>query len=146
MKLFIVAIIAIMAASCTKLKEVEFKNIVNWKLDDVGISGGKASAYLAFYNPNKFGLVYKHLEGNVFVDGKFLGKCTSDTTINIGANQNFSIPVSINFSTADVLMGGLNFMGKDSILVKFDGSIRAGKAGIFINYRFNTENKMSTSF
>ena len=133
-------------SSCAEVKDFEFRRIEDWKLNGLGLSSGSISARLLFFNPNHFTVTLKHLEGNVAVEGKDLGYCISDTFVRIPAEQAFLLPVNIELKTGAALLGGLAFLGKDSIMVKFNGYMRAGRGGIFINYKFDSESKVATKF
>ena len=99
-----------------------------------------------FYNPNSFGVTLKHLESDVTVDGKKLGTCNADSTIHIKGREEFSVPVVIHFTSAAAILGGLNFLSKDSVMVRFTGSMKVGRVGVFINYKFDNLNRVSTRF
>ncbi len=86
------------------------------------------------------------MQGDVAVDGTDLGQCTSDTFVRIKSKQEFLLPVQIELKTGALLMGGLAFLGKDSLLVKFKGFMRVGRSGVFVNYKFDSESKVAAKF
>lgn len=142
----LLTIIIVAGTSCKKTQDFQFKNIVSWKINNLNFSSGNIAAELLFYNPNRFALTFKHLEGNVALEGKDFGYCTSDTTLKIAPEQNFILPVVINLKSGATLAAGFALMTKDSVRVGFDGYARAGRSGIFINYKFKAESKVATSF
>ncbi len=139
-------LIAVVGSSCKKVKEFQFKNIVSWRINNLNFTNGSVAAELLFYNPNSFTVTFKHLEGSVALEGKDFGTCTSDTTLKIGPEQNFILPVVVNLKSAATLSAGFALMTKDSVRIGFDGYARAGRSGIFINYKFKAESKVATSF
>jgi len=142
--LIIVAAFAL--SSCGKVKGFEFRKIESWKINGLGFNSSSLSAHILMYNPNSFPVTLKRVEGNVGVEGSDLGICISDTTIRIASHQEFLIPVDIQLKTGAALLGGLAFLGKDSVIVKFDGFARLGRAGVFVNYKFKGDSKVATNF
>lgn len=142
----IILIIAVAGSSCKKVKEFQFKNIVSWRINNLNFTNGSVAAELLFYNPNRFTVTFKHLEGSVALEGKDFGYCTSDTTLKIGPEQNFILPVVVNLKSTATLSAGLALMTKDSVRIGFDGAARVGRSGIFINYKFKAESKVATAF
>ena len=138
--------VVLIGSSCKKTKDFEFKNIVSWRINNLNFSSGSVATELLFYNPNRFSLTFKHLEGNVALEGKDFGYCISDTTLKIGPEQNFILPVTVKLKSGATLSAGFALMTKDSVRIGFDGYARAGRSGIFINYKFKTESKVATSF
>jgi len=133
-------------SACGEVKDFEFKKIESWKINGLGLGSSSISASLLFYNPNSFTVTLKHMEGQVAVEGNDLGNCVSDTFVRIKAGQEFLLPVTIELKPGALLMGGLAFLGKDSLLVKFKGYMRVGRSGIFVNYKFDSENKVAAKF
>jgi hypothetical protein len=142
----LMAIIMLAGTSCKKVKDFQFKSIASWRINSLNFDKGSVNADLLFYNPNRFTVTFKHLEGNVALEGKDFGYCTSDTSLKIGPEQNFILPVVVNLKPAATITAGLALLGKDSIRVGFDGFARVGRSGIFINYKFKAESKVATSF
>ena len=138
--------VVMLLTACGKVKDFQFKNIVSWRINSLGFSASSVAAELLFYNPNSFTVTFKHLEGNVDVEGKDFGYCTSDTTVRIEPMQNFILPVLIQLKPAATLSAGLQLITRDSVRIHFNGFARVGRSGFFINYKFDTETKIATSF
>jgi LEA14-like dessication related protein len=143
-KVWMAACLLLVLASCRKVKDFQFKNIVSWRISGLSLSSGSISAELLFYNPNRFAVTFKHLEGNVALEGKDFGTCTSDTTLRIGPTQNFILPVIVNLKPTATLSAGFALLSQDSVRVGFKGVTRVGRSGIFINYKFNADTKVAT--
>lgn len=139
-------LLTIVFSGCSSVKDFEFKKIESWKLNGLGLGSSSISARLLFYNPNSFTVTLKHMEGDVAIDGSDLGQCVSDTFVKIKSKKEFSLPVNIQLKTGALLLGGLSFLSKDSMLVKFKGFMRVGRSGLFVNYKFDSENKIAAKF
>ncbi|MES2777260.1 MAG: hypothetical protein V4722_23990 [Bacteroidota bacterium] len=143
---FYLLILTVVLSACGEVKDFEFKKIESWKINGLGLASSSISARLLFYNPNSFTVTLKHMEGEVAVEGSDLGNCVSDTFVRIKSREEFTLPVEIQLKTGALLMGGLAFLGKDSLLVKFKGFMRVGRNGLFVNYKFDSENKVAAKF
>jgi LEA14-like dessication related protein len=137
---------SLLFSACGEVKDFEFKKIESWKINGLGIGSSSISARLLFYNPNSFTVTLKQLQGDVAIDGTDLGQCISDTFVRIKSKQEFLLPVQIELKTGALLMSGLAFLGKDSLLVKFKGFMRVGRSGVFVNYKFDSESKVAAKF
>ncbi|MGN6163899.1 MAG: hypothetical protein ACTHOF_05090, partial [Flavisolibacter sp.] len=62
----------------------------------------------------------------------YLGKFTQDSTIDVRSNSEFSIPFSGTISLQTALNMNLDSLARKDILLKADGSVKVGKAGIYI--------------
>ena len=136
----------ILLTACGKVKDFQFKQIVSWRINSLSFNNSSVATELLFYNPNRFTVTFKHLEGNVAVEGKDFGFCTSDTTVKIAPNQNFILPALIQLKTSATLSAGMQLLSKDSVRIHFTGFARVGRSGFFINYKFDTETKVATGF
>jgi LEA14-like dessication related protein len=145
-RVVVVVLITLVLSACGRVKDFQFKNIVSWRINSLGFNASSVAAELLFYNPNTFTVTFKHLEGDVALEGKDFGHCTSDTTVRIEPKQNFILPVVIQLKPAATLSAGLQLISKDSVRVHFNGFARVGRSGIYINYKFDTETKIATSF
>lgn len=145
-KAVIIVFAAVLLSACGKTKDFQFKKVVSWRINNLGLKSSGADAELLFYNPNRFTVQFRHLDADVALEGKDFGHCMSDTSLQIGPEQNFILPVRIDFKPSATLMAGLQFLGKDSVNVHFKGVTRVGRSGIFINYKFDTETKIATNF
>lgn len=145
--LSIFLLVAVVAGTgCKKVKDFQFKNIASWKISSLDLNKGSVDAELLFYNPNRFTVTFQHLEGNVALEGKDFGYCTSDTSLKIGPEQNFILPVTVTVKPTAALSAGFSLLSKDSVRVGFDGMARVGRSGFFINYKFKAETKVATAF
>lgn len=142
----IILIAALAGTGCKKVKDFQFKNIASWKIRSLDLNKGSVDAELLFYNPNRFAVTFKHLEGNVALEGKDFGYCTSDTSLKIEPEQNFILPVTVNVKPSAALSAGFLLLSQDSVNVGFDGVARVGRSGIFINYKLKAQTKVATNF
>lgn len=118
--------------SCQKIQNPEFRRIdhlgiKNWNFQEaiIGFS-------ITCYNPNSFGVSVKEAVTDIYLDSTYLGKFTQDSTIDVRSNSEFSIPFSGTISLQTALNMNLDSLARKDILLKADGSVKVGKAGIYI--------------
>jgi LEA14-like dessication related protein len=85
-----------------------------------------------FNNPNAFGLQVKDADLKIFINDTYIADAAQPTGINIGANSNFRLPVQANFEVAKILGQALNVLSSRSVNWRINGSIRVGKADLFV--------------
>jgi LEA14-like dessication related protein len=130
-------LILIALAGCTKIKEPQFRSVGNFHLKNFGLQQAVIAFNVNYFNPNSFGVTVKEAAADVYLDSVYLGKFQQDTSIGVNKNAIFSIPLSGAISLQTVL--GLNFqeLSRREVLVKANGTVKVGKAGIFITEPFN---------
>ena len=127
---FIVAIIA----SCAKPKDLEFVDIQNIKMVKWGLSESLVGLDVRFYNPNKQQVKLKDAIAKVYVNSAFLGDTNMDTTIIVPSRDTFSVPLVMKVQTATALAKIMETAKDSAVTVRVDGSVKMGKAGVFLTY------------
>lgn len=120
--------------SCAKPKALAYQDMQNFRVHSVNLQQVVFAMDLRFYNPNKMSLDLKNGDIDAFVNDKYFGKALLDEQVKIPANDTFSLPVTFQASLTDLLGNAWSMLGNSSseVLVRMKGSIRAGKAGIFL--------------
>jgi LEA14-like dessication related protein len=131
----------VLLVGCTKIKEPEFRRINNFHLKNFGLQQAVIAFNVTYFNPNNFGVTVKEAAAEVYLDSVYLGKFVQDSTIGVGKNAEFSIPLSGSVSLQTVL--GLNFqqLSQRDVLIRANGHVKVGKAGIFISKPFTYQGK-----
>lgn len=119
--------------SCTNVKEPEFRRIEKFRLRNFGITEGTIGFDVTYYNPNNFGVAVKEAAADVYLDSVYLGQFRQDSTISVGKNAEFSVPLSGKISLATAMKMDLKNLDTREIQLRADGSVKVGKAGIFVN-------------
>jgi hypothetical protein len=66
-----------------------------------------------------------------------LGKFTQDSLVQVGQNTEFSIPMTGLIATATALKMNFKDINTREILLQARGSVKVGKAGVFVNKNFD---------
>jgi LEA14-like dessication related protein len=127
----------IFLAGCTKIKEPEFRRIDNFRLKNFGLQEAVIAFNVTYYNRNNFGVTVKEAGADVYLDTIYLGKFIQDSTVSVKKNSEFSIPLSGSVSFQTVLNLNIQELSQREVLLKANGSVKVGKAGIFITKPFN---------
>lgn len=136
---FVVAILA----SCAKPKDLEFIDIQNVKMLKWGLSESEIGVDVRFYNPNKRQIKLKDAIAKVYVNSAFLGDTNMDTTILVPRRDTFSVPLVMKVQTATALAKLMETARDSAVTVSVDGTVKMGKAGVFLTYPIKYEKMQS---
>jgi LEA14-like dessication related protein len=134
-------LVLIALAGCTKIKEPQFRRIDNFRLKNFGLQDAVIAFNVSYYNPNNFGVTVKEAGADVYLDTIYLGKFVQDSTVSVKKNSEFSIPLSGSVSFQTILNLNIQELSQREVLLKANGNVKVGKAGIFITKPFNYQGK-----
>lgn len=120
--------------SCAQPKALAYQDMQNFRVHSVSLQQVVFAMDLRFYNPNKMSLDLKNGDIDAFVNDKYLGKALLNEQIKIPGRDTFSLPLTFQAGLTDILGNAWSMLGNSSseVMVRMKGSIRAGKAGIFL--------------
>jgi LEA14-like dessication related protein len=127
--------------SCNAFKMPEYKDFKNFKIEKWGMAESTVTMDLVYYNPNKIGFQVKKTEADVYVDGVYLGKAISDTLIKVAKRSDFIIPLKIKADMKNVFKNAWSALSNKTVLIKANGTISAGVAGVFKSIPMNYEGR-----
>ena len=137
-----VLIMAILA-SCAKPKDLEFVDIQNIKVVKWGLSESLIGLDVRFYNPNKQQVKLKDAVARVYVNSAFLGDTNMDSTVTVPRRDTFAVPLVLKVQTATALAKMLETSKDSAVTVRVDGTVKMGKAGVFLTYPIKYEKLQS---
>jgi LEA14-like dessication related protein len=126
---------------CTKIKEPDFRRVDGFRLKNFGLQQAVIAFNVHYFNPNNFGVTVKEAEADVYLDSVYLGKFVQDSTIGVRKKSEFSIPLSGAVSLQTILSLNLQELSRREVVLKANGSVKVGKAGIFITKSFTYQGK-----
>lgn len=115
-----------------QLKSPEYLEVAQVSILKADLQQVTAVADLKFYNPNGYALTLKDCDIDAWVNQQYIGKVTVDEKIKVPARDTFLLPVTLTVPVARIFSNALDLLSTSSMPLKLDGSIKAGKAGIFI--------------
>jgi LEA14-like dessication related protein len=134
---------ALIFTGCKKVKDPEFRRVGHFKVKNLDIQDVTIGFNVTYFNPNNFGVTVKEAVADVYIDSVYWGKFEQDSSIAVTKNAEFSIPLSGKISLSRALQMDLKNLGQRLVAVKADGSVKVGKAGIFVTKPFRYEGKHS---
>ncbi len=135
-KVLLSCLFVLVLAGCGKVKDPEFRRVDNFRLKNFGLQEAVIAFDVTYYNPNNFSVGVKEAQADIYMDSVYLGKFVQDSAISVNKNGEFSIPLSGAVSLQTVLKMNLGELSQRPVLLKADGSVKVGKAGIFISKPF----------
>ena len=126
---------------CAKIQEPQFRRIDNFHLKNFGLQQATIAFNVSYFNPNNFGVTVKEAAADVYLDSIYLGKFVQDSLIAVNKKSEFSIPLSGSVSLQTVLNLNLPALAQKEVLLRANGNVKIGKAGIFISKAFVYQGK-----
>ena len=127
--------------SCSAPKALEYKDFKNFSVEKLGFTISKVKMDIVYYNPNDFGLQLRRTDLDIFIDNNLLGHTSSDTLISIPRRDAFSIPIHFDVDMKNMLKNAWNTIWGKEITLKVVGTLKIGKANVFMSIPVNYEGK-----
>jgi LEA14-like dessication related protein len=140
-KILLAALLPFLLVACAKPTSFDYLGVRNVKVVRFGLKESTVGLDVAYYNPNKFPVVMKRADVDVYVNDNYFGKTTLDTTIRIPRLDTFYLPVLLKVDMGNSALQLIRTIasGEQEVKVKMEGSVRVGRSGIFINYPIRYE-------
>jgi LEA14-like dessication related protein len=128
---------ALFATGCSRVKDPEFRRIENFRLKNLGFTDVTIGLSVTYFNPNDFKVSVREAVTDVYIDSVYLGKFSQDSLIKVGQKAEFSIPLTGTIPTATALKMNMKDIDSREILLQANGTVKVGKAGVYVNKTFN---------
>ena len=140
-KHYLLFILILVTSACRQPKELVYQNIQNFKLKQTGLQQTELSLDLRLYNPNKYGMLLKDADVDVFINGNKLGKMLVTDHFAVPGLDTFSMPVMLNVDLKNVIPNALQLLMNSEVDIKLAGTVKAGRHGVFLTVPVNYEGK-----
>ncbi len=124
--------------SCHTPKDLVFKEYKNLQMGNLSFAGAALSLDLVYYNPNNFSLQLNRTDLDIYIDSTFLGHSSQNVQITVPKRDNFTLPLKVDLDVKNLLKNGMtgisSYFNKD-VNVRFVGSIKLGKAGVYKSFK-----------
>lgn len=134
-------LICLLAGSCRKTKEPEFRRLESFAVKSFGLEKVEIGFRLTYFNPNSFSVSVKEADADFYLDSVYMGKITQDKEVEVAQNAEFSIPLSGSIPLISALKLKINDVENRELLVQANGSARVGRGGVFIKKPFKYSGK-----
>jgi LEA14-like dessication related protein len=126
LSLFLFLSTASLLVSCGPPKALEYRDFKNFTIQKLGFSSSSVKMDLVYFNPNNYGLQLKRTDLDIYINDILMGHTSQEYQITIPKKEEFSIPLQ-----------SLSVMMKKQVMVKLTGSVKVGKANVFISFPVN---------
>lgn len=118
---------------CRDVKDPEFKRVEKFGVRKLNLDAATIGFNVTYFNPNSFGVTVKEAAVDVYLDTVYLGKFNQESEVGVSKNADFSVPFSGQIPLSMARKFNWQDFVKKDILLKADGNVKVGKAGIFIS-------------
>lgn len=132
-------LLTLLLISCAAPKELEYRDFKNFTINKIGFASTTAKMDMIYYNPNGFGLQLKRTELDIYINGVFLGHSSQEYQVTIPKKEQFIIPVILDVDMKNLLKNSITAFFNKQVMVKVMGSVKVGKANVFMNIPVNYE-------
>ncbi|MET0634439.1 MAG: hypothetical protein ABWZ25_00345 [Chitinophagaceae bacterium] len=143
--LTICAALLLTIISCRPIKDPVFNGIDNVRVNNVGIGQSSITLGMNYTNPNGYKAKLKSAEGDAWMDSTYLGHFVLDSTVVIPANSDFNVPVNLTVDMKKILQHSFSALLNKQVLIRITGTGRAGRNGIYRNFKLNYQGKQDLS-
>jgi len=141
-KLLLLSFLAVVLLSaCGKIQDPQFRRLEDFQVKSFGIEKIDLRFRVIYFNPNNFRVNVKEAGADFYIDSVYMGKFTQDQDVEVGRNAEFSIPLSGYVPLATVLKLKVNDLANRDVLIQANGSVKVGKAGVYISKPFTYSGK-----
>lgn len=128
-------------ASCAKPQELVYKGVSNFYVSALGVSGTGIGADVLLYNPNRYPVQIKDADLDVFLNNRPAGKAVLNDRVTIPARDSVAVPVVVEAGLGNIVNAGLQLLKSPEVLVKLNGTVKAGRSGVFVRVPIRYEGK-----
>lgn len=122
-----ILILVFTTTSCLKYKDIEFEDVVDFQVQDMGLKGAKVDVTFKLTNPNNYNISIVDTDLDFYMDGKLMGKANVPKTLKIRKKCTGEYDVRLEVNFQDVWGGMMNVMfGKSNTKeIEIKGFIKA---------------------
>ena len=139
-------IVLLAVSACNAPQAPDFQGVRNLKIDVQGMSGARINGDAAFFNPNDRSVTLKGVNVEVSVENKKVKDIEREYDITAEPNSDFTVPIDVTISLADLNMGllstALSMLNGDKKKVRYKGKARVQMYGITFNVPFDYEDEV----
>ena len=125
--------------SCSTPKPLEYRAFKNLTVEKLGFSTTTLRMDIIYYNPNNFRLQVKRADLDIYLNNNYAGHATQEYQITIPKLAEFNLPVQVDVDMKNIFKNSFTGLLNKQVMVKLTGTIKVGKANIFITFPVNYE-------
>ena len=143
MKTFRAALLLLLVVGlgCKKPQSFDYRDLRNFKVNNLGFDKSKVSMDLVYFNPNNFGVNLKNVDCDIYLDNTYVGKFLLDTLMHIPKSAEFTLPASMDVDMRNIFKNTFNVLFSREVLIGAKGTTRVGKGGVYVTIPFNYQGR-----
>jgi LEA14-like dessication related protein len=139
----VIILLSVLVWSCTKPKDLEFVDVSNVRMLSMGFKESLVGVDVRFYNPNNQRVKLKDVTVKISANTTYLGNTSMDSTVEVPKKDTFSVPLVLKVNTLTTISRLIQTLSDSTVAITVDGSVKMGKAGIFVNYPIHYQRQQS---
>lgn len=132
--LFSCLFMLLLQLGCSTPKALEYREFKNLSIERLGFASSFVTMDIVYFNPNSYGLQLNRTDLDIYINDVLLGHTAQEYQITIPRQDTFAIPLKIEVDMRNLLKNGLNVLLKNEVMVKVTGTVKVGKANVFIGF------------
>lgn len=124
-------------ASCAQPKDLEFVDIQNIRMVNLGLTESEIGLDLRFYNPNNQRVNLKDAAAKLYVNTTYIGDTRMDTVLPVPRRDTFAVPLILKVKSMSAVGKVMEMLSDSTVDIKVEGSVKMGKAGVFRSFPIN---------
>jgi LEA14-like dessication related protein len=145
-RLITFSFLVILFNSCSTPKALEYRAFKNLVVEKMGFASSAVRMDMVYYNPNNFALQLKRADLDIYLDNNLAGHATQEYQITIPKLAEFSIPVQVDVDMKNIFRNAFTSILNKQVLVKVTGTVKVGKANVFLTFPVNYEGTQAYNF
>jgi LEA14-like dessication related protein len=121
-------------AACAKPKDLEFVDIQNIRMVNLGLTESELGMDVRFFNPNNQRVNLKDAEAKLYVNTTYIGDTRMDTLIPVPRNDTFSVPLILHVKSMAAVSKIMQSLSDSTVDIKVEGTVKMGKGGLFRSF------------
>ena len=117
------------ACKTANVREPEYRDIRNIRLERLGALQSTAGVDLIYYNPNNFNVQITDARGDVYIDDQYLGRFGIEEEVEVGKRKEFIVPAFIKIDMLGAVLNHRDIYKKKEAKVRIEGLARVKRAG-----------------
>jgi LEA14-like dessication related protein len=122
---------ALFLVSCNSknIKEPEYREIQNVRIEEVGLLQTTAGFDMVYYNPNDFSVQLTNARGDIYIDNMFFGRFTIKDKVSVRKHQEFIVPAQVKMDNVSAVKNHREIFQKKQAVIRIEGFATVSKAG-----------------
>jgi hypothetical protein len=145
-KAILLSFCILLLLACHQPQAFTFRSIENVALISTSNDSLGIQLNVGFNNPNNFRVELKKIEGEIFINGHFIGQYKLDTLLKIDKKSAFNIPAALTISKKILYQNAWNSLLQKEVMLEIKGFSKVGRSGIFIRLPFDYKGNQRIPF